>query len=73
MDDLFTAGDLAAIARLGIDPAEAVLVTSSSHAPAGVRPLSPGRARGRRGRASRRGRHRELLALYETAERRAGS
>ncbi len=69
MDDLFTAADLAAMARLGIDPAEAGRhVALLAHPPAAA-PLARPCTRGDGVERLAEERHRDLLALFEEAEK----
>ena len=69
MDDLFTAADLAAMARLGIDSAEAEKhVALLTHPPAAA-PLARPCTRGDGLERLPEERHRDLLTLFEEAEK----
>ena len=69
MADLFTAADLAAMARLGIDPAEAARhVALLTHPPAAARLERPC-TRGDGVERIAEERHRDLLSLFEEAEK----
>ncbi len=69
MADLFTTADLAAMARLGIDPAEAARhVALLTHPPAAARLARPC-TRGDGVERIAEERHRDLLSLFEEAEK----
>lgn len=69
MADLFTAADLSAMARLGIDPAEAARHVSLLNHPPAAAPLARPCTRGDGVERLAEERHRDLLALFEEAEK----